>query len=171
MKLETLLAQAAAYDEASFKLLYEMTADKLFRYFLARTGERSESLDLVQNTYVELWRSLPKFTYKSDDHFYGYLFQIARRAMIKSWRLHRLSAPLEQAEHLFVEGEHKEDYRKLCAGIRALPRAQQMIIRLRYFSDFSFAEIALALAITENNAKVLHHRAIAALQSMKQFYA
>lgn len=170
MKLEPLLAQAAA-DESSFKLLYEFTADKVFRYFLARTGSRQESLDLMQNTYAELWKGLGRFRYQSDDQFYGYLFTIARRMMIKSWRLHRVSAPLELAEGIIAEGETREDYRSLVAGVDALGHKQRLVIRLRYFSDFSFAEIAIALGITENSAKVLHHRALQALQSMKQFYA
>jgi RNA polymerase sigma factor (sigma-70 family) len=170
MKLEPLLAKAAA-DESAFKLLYEFTADKVFRYFLARTGGRQESLDLMQNTYAELWKGLRRFTYQSDEQFYGYLFTIARRMMIKSWRLHKTSAPLELAEGIIAEGEGREDYRALFAGVDTLAQKQRLVIRLRYFSDFSFAEIALALGTTENNAKVLHHRALQALQSMKQFYA
>ncbi|MDO8601984.1 MAG: sigma-70 family RNA polymerase sigma factor [bacterium] len=169
MKLETLLAQAVA-DEASFKLIYEMTTDKVFRYFLARTGNRHESLDLTQNTYTELWKSLSKFVYRSDEHFYGYLFTIARRQMMKSWRLFKANVSLEQAEDIIVAGDNREDYRKLFAGVDTLPHKQKLVLRLRYFSDFSFAEIALALSITESNAKVLHHRAIEALQTIKQFY-
>lgn len=170
MKLEPLLAKAAT-DETSFRLLYESTADKLFRYFLARVGNRQESLDLMQNTYAELWKGLAKFRYQSDEQFYGYLFTIARRMTIKSWRLHKLSAPLEQAEDVIVEGGQSEDYRALLQGIRTLKPKQQMVIKLRYFSDFTFAEVALALGITESNAKVLHHRALASLQSIKKFYA
>lgn len=170
MKLETLLAQAAT-DENSFRLLYEGTADKVFRYFLARTGSRQESLDLMQGTYVELWKGLPRFRYQSDEQFYGYLFTIARRMTIKSWRLHKMSAPLELAEGVIAEGSQSEDYRALRNGIDALKPKQQMVIKLRYFSDFSFSEVALALGITENNAKVLHHRALESLQSIKKFYA
>lgn len=169
MKLETLLATADK-DETSFRLVYELTADKLFRYFLARTGSRQESLDLTQNAYVALWESLPKFKYQSDDHFYRYLFTIARRAMIRSWRLRKPSATLDQVENIIAADGSREDYRKLIAGVDALSHKQKLVVRLRYFSDFSFAEIASALSITENNAKVLHHRAIEALQAMKQFY-
>lgn len=170
MKLEPLLAKAAA-DESSFKLLHELTADKVFRYFLARAGSRQESLDLTQNTYLELWKGLPRFVYQSDEHFYGYLFTIARRVMIRSWRLTKPSAPTLEGLDIIAPGESREDYRKLLAGVALLKSKQRLIIKLRYFSDFSFAEIASALGITENNAKVMHHRAIKALQTKKQLYA
>lgn len=170
MKLAPLLAKAAT-DEASFRLLYESTAEKLFRYFLARTSSRQESLDLMQNTYIELWKGLKRFQYQSDEQFYGYLFTIARRMTIKSWRLHKASVPLELAEGVIAESAKQEDYRALFAGVNSLGSKQQLVIKLRYFSEFSFAEIALALGITENNAKVLHHRALSALQNRKQLYA
>ncbi len=170
MKLETLLEGAAA-DEISFKLLYELTADKVFRYFVVRTRSREQSLDLTQNVYTELWRALPRFTYQSDDQFYGFLFTIARRTMVRSWRLLRREASLPEGFDLGVPAETKEDYRALLGKVASLPEKQRLVVELRYFADLSFAEIAAALKITENNAKVIHHRALLALQTVASTYA
>src|SRR5688500_5491193 len=112
MKLETLLKGAVA-DETSFKLLYNLTVDKIFRYFVVRTRSREESLDLTQSVYTELWRSLPRFTYQSDEHFYGFLFTIARRTMVRSWRITKRETPLADDLDLRAPETEKEDYRML----------------------------------------------------------
>jgi RNA polymerase sigma-70 factor (ECF subfamily) len=47
-----------------------------------------------------------------------------------------------------------------------LPEAQRQVIALRFGSGLSVAETAQALKKTENNVKVLQHKAIARLQTL-----
>ena len=47
-----------------------------------------------------------------------------------------------------------------------LPEAQRQVIALRFGAGLSVAETAKALGKTENNVKVLQHKAIAKLQVM-----
>jgi RNA polymerase sigma-70 factor (ECF subfamily) len=47
-----------------------------------------------------------------------------------------------------------------------LPEAQRQVITLRFSAGLSVAETAQALGKTENNVKVLQHKAIAKLQGM-----
>jgi len=47
-----------------------------------------------------------------------------------------------------------------------LPEAQRQVISLRFGAGLSVAETAQALGKTENNVKVLQHKAIAKLQIM-----
>lgn len=170
MELETLIAKAVE-DEASFKLLYERTVNKIFRYFMARTGNRDESLDLTQDVFLGLYKGLAHFKYKSDEHFYGYLFTIARRTHIRSWTNSPKTVPLlEEHDIIAVPQEEKEDYRKLLAEVEKLKEKQKMVIKLRYFSDLSFKEVASFLSITENYAKVIHDRALKSLQDLRSYY-
>ena len=47
-----------------------------------------------------------------------------------------------------------------------LPEAQRQVIALRFGAGLSVAETAKALKKTENNVKVLQHKAIAKLQTL-----
>jgi RNA polymerase sigma-70 factor (ECF subfamily) len=47
-----------------------------------------------------------------------------------------------------------------------LPEAQRQVISLRFIAGLSVTETAQALGKTENNVKVLQHKAIAKLQTM-----
>jgi len=169
MNLETLIAKAAE-DEASFKLLYDTTVKKIFRYFMARTGSRDTSIDLTQDVYIALYKGLSRFEYQSDEQFFGYLFTIAKRTHIRNWHSIKDTVPLLEEYDLEDVREEKEDYRKLLSEVEKLKDKQKMVIKLRYFSDLNFKDIASALSISENYAKVLHNRAIQSLQTLRTNY-
>ena len=163
MELKEILNNAYT-DESMFRVLYERTSSKVFAYLLARTKNRDESLDLLQSVYVSLWRSLKWFRYQSDEEFYGFLFLIARRTLMKTWWKPR-HIELTDEYDVAAPDQGGEDYRYLFKSLDKLTKNQRLVIELRYFSDFSFNEIAHALGITEGNAKVLHHRALKVLET------
>ncbi len=163
MEFEKII-QNAYTDTASFRALYERTVSKVFRYLLTRTGNRDLALDITQDVYVSLWKSLPKFVYRDDAHFYGFLFTVVRRRLFRATFGRGKSVELTDEYDIGVPETEQEDYRYLVRAVHTLPDKQQLVIQLRYFSDFSFKEIAAALATTEGNAKVIHHRAIHALE-------
>jgi RNA polymerase sigma-70 factor (ECF subfamily) len=55
--------------------------------------------------------------------------------------------------------EEAERARAVKAAVEQLPRRQRQVLRLRVDAELPFAEIAQALGITENNAKVHFHHA------------
>jgi len=85
-----------------------------------------------------------------------------------------LRAPLEdaEAEHAGVTEAtaaesllHKERELRLRAAVLLLPRRQREVLTLRLDAELPFAEIADALGITENSAKVSFHHATRALRA------
>lgn len=154
--------------DVDFRAIYDLTIDKVFSYVLLRTQDRDWSKEIVQDIYLSLWKSLPKFEYISQAHFYGFLFTVVRRKLWKARIRFVKNVSLEDV-YDFIEDEsyeeNKEDYRVLLKEISSLKNKERMVLELRYFSNFSFGEIGSALNISENNAKVLHHRAINKLRS------
>jgi RNA polymerase sigma-70 factor (ECF subfamily) len=55
------------------------------------------------------------------------------------------------------------------AAAEKLPEAQRQVIALRFGAGLSVAETARSLGKTENNVKVLQHKAIAKLQVMVRY--
>ena len=62
-----------------------------------------------------------------------------------------------------VDSDDADGYCHLPHG---LPEAQRQVVALRFIAGLSVAETAQALKKTENNVKVLQHKAIAKLRLM-----
>ena len=63
-----------------------MLSDRLFSYALAHTRNRDDALDLVQDTFIDLWGGLKKFKYKNDESFYGFVFLVLKRKLYRHYK-------------------------------------------------------------------------------------
>ncbi len=169
MNLEQMI-EAAKANDAAFKEIYDLTINRVYSFVLLRIRDRSEAHDICQDIYSSLWKMLPKFKYISDAHFFAYLFQIARRTLIKARMKWKGQVDLEEIYDLPSNEKGPEDYRILLSCLQKLKDNERTVLELRYFEDMKFGEIAAMLGVTENNAKVLHHRAIQKLKDMLQMY-
>ena len=167
--------KAAQGDRAAFRAVFDAGNDKLFHYVWGQLKNREEALDVLQETFIEIWRALPKFRYRSEEEFWGFVFTIARRKIFASRKrsarrkhidvvdnnsLDLLSA--ENTEHIPT---YPDNHHLLLHALAKLGETSREILKLRYWSELSFKEIALATETSENAAKVRHHRAIKELQT------
>lgn len=163
--LQDALSHAGKGNEAAFKAVYEHLADRVFSFVRARARTRDEALDIVQDVFVDVWGALPNFRYVSPAHFYSFVFVIAKRKLIRHYKTqtHESLDDLESNLHPSVEADVRDPdgMRELVAK---LPEKYREVVELRYWSGLSFAEIGDILDISENNAKIRHHRAIKELE-------
>ncbi|TMC41569.1 MAG: sigma-70 family RNA polymerase sigma factor, partial [Chloroflexi bacterium] len=64
----------------------------------------------------------------------------------------------------FDEVERRVDDAPLVDALRVLRPRERAAVHLRYFEDRSFAETATTLGVSENNARVIVHRALGKLR-------
>ncbi len=169
MDLEKIIKRAKEGDEG-FRELYDETIDRVYSYVLVRTRSKQETSEICQDIYVSLWKSLQRFEYISPAHFWAYLWTVVRRELIRSRAKRKDMVSLEEIYDIPDEPEQHEDYRYLLETLGSLKERQRLVVELRYFSDLTFSEVAEALGISENNAKVIHTRAIETLKSKLQNY-
>ena len=62
------------------------------------------------------------------------------------------------------------DYGYMFQHVNSLSPDHQEVLKLRYWSDMSFGEIASVLNIKETTAKVRHYRAIQQLKTLMEKY-
>ena len=158
------LVRRAQNDEHAFREVYDTTIDRVFAYVLLRVRNREDAKELVQEIYVSLWKSLPKFTWQGEESFYGFLWLVVKRRLIRSW-LHRpRTVSLDEVYDISAEESPQEDYRHLLSKISLLKKQERLVIELRYFAHNTFDELSRTLGIKESNAKVIHHRALKKLR-------
>jgi len=169
MNLEQCLSRALE-DNTALKEIYDLTISQVYSFVLLRTRDRAQALDICQNIYLSLWNSLPRFRYMGEPHFYAFLFKIARRQISKARMKIHPTVELDEVFDIPAEEDIREDYRALLGKVENLKENERLCIELRYFKDLKFQDIARVLGISENNAKVLHHRAINRLREDLQVY-
>ena len=162
--LKRLVKEAADDSEEAFRSLFEQINDRVFAYARSHTKRRDDALDIVQETFIELWGALSQFEYRSDEAFYGFVFIILKRKLSRHHRKHRVTVSLEDIADVETYDMDHEDYRYLIKHVEKLAKKYRELLRLRYWAGLSFREIAATLQISESTAKVQHHRAIKKLR-------
>lgn len=164
-QMHILIEEAGNGSEEAFREIFEHLNNRLFLYCLSHTKDRDDALDILQETFVEIWVGLPKFSYRSDEAFYGFTFTILKRKLIRYYKKSKRDAmSIEENDTDSSYEMEKEDYRYLLKHIRLLGEKYQDLLRLRYWSGMTFGEISSVLGITESAAKVRHHRALQKLR-------
>lgn len=172
------LAVQAKTDEAAFSKLYEMYLPKIFAFVTRRINDRDEAEDLVSNIFLKWLTNRTSFNPKRGS-FKTFLYTIATRTMIDYFRTRekKTHEKIEMAEDVAdpeknpheTASQNQEKFR-VHRVIDKLPERHQKVIMLKFFSDLSTQEIAEALGVTENNAGVMIHRALAAFELVYQHY-
>ena len=168
-ELALLVTKAQNGDKEAFKGIFERLNNRLFAYVLLRTSNREDALDIVQETFIELWNALSKFKYRTEEEFNGFVFTLAKRKLYKHYKTKEKSVQLNEGANGSYEMK-TEDYRYLLKNINTLSSEHQELLKLRYWSGMTFREIASVLNVKETTAKVRHHRAIQQLKILLENY-
>jgi len=165
-ELKTLVEQAQNGSKHAFKEIFDSLNDKFFAYIFSRTSNRDDALDICQESFIDLWKSLKRFRYKSDQSLNGFIFIIIKRKLYHYYKDKQKIISLDKLDEkqLIQPIEKQNDYGYMLKHIDTLTSNHQDIIRLRYWSQMTFNEIAAVLNITESAAKVRHHRALQKLK-------
>jgi RNA polymerase sigma-70 factor (ECF subfamily) len=159
--------------EAAFEALYKKYIGDLLAYG-DKMGLDSEVLkDLIQDLFVEIWRSKERLS--DTDSIKFYLFKALRYKMIRHHQRALSAIPIpgdwaEQEESVEARMLNAEQNgmtaKQLQLAIAKLPKRQQEIIHLRFFQGFSNREIASLMNLQYQSASNLIQRS---LQSIRQY--
>ena len=137
---------ARAGEMAAWNALYQYYYPRLLNTALQLCGNRSETKDLVQDTFITAFLKLSQL--KDPSHFGAWIRKILVR------KCYRLSRPFETlSETIETTGweeqlEYVERETRLQTAIRQLPEILRTTLLLRYFSGRqSYNEIADILSV------------------------
>ncbi len=150
---------------------------KLYNFGLRMCGDVQDAEDMVQDTFLNVFKYLKSFRYETK--LRNWIYRIATSACIKRRRKSKFAPERELSLDEFMPGEgegvpreipdwanvplgqllDEELAKTVKAGIDSLPEKYRMILLLRDIEGFSTAEAAQILDLTESNVKVRLHRA------------
>ncbi len=170
---ENLVRRAKENDEAALTQLYEENFDKIYRYIVLKTGDRTEAEDMTQQVFLKAFKSISGYRSKGSP-FSSWLFRIAHNQMVDYWRKKskRTTVPLEESRvgssnsSPSSETEQKMDIENLGAATKQLTDLQREVVSLRFAGGLSLAEVAKAMGKNEGAIKALQHSAVVSLRKI-----
>jgi RNA polymerase sigma-70 factor (ECF subfamily) len=165
---ENALVAAARQDPQAFAGLYDLYAQRVYRYLLSRTGSVQEAEDLTAQTFLAAIQAFPAYRHRGN--FSAWLFTIARRKAIDFFRKHKETVSLEGIEEQIPTDGGREPGSKsdrqldLLTQIQKLSPQEQELLRLRFVAELRFNQIAVLLGKTEAAVKKSTYRLLARLE-------
>lgn len=160
-------------DHTALSDLYAHYFPRVYRYVGARLVSTHDAEDVTEEIFLKIIDNLPAYQFRGLP-FGAWVFRIARNEVVSHVRRQKVrgaTSPLSEtiaddsADHT-REVETQLTIAMVRTLTERLPDAQRQVIALRFGAGLSVAETAQALKKTENNVKVLQHKAIARLQQM-----
>lgn len=140
-------------DEAAAEELIDRYYAAILRYCGWHCSNQDRAQDLTQETFLKLFRSLPR--YKGRNQFKSYLYTIANRLCIDESRkmpLYSLEDAVEIADgkNEIAQAEHREEISRL---LSVLSDVQREAVILRFGQELGFAEIAKVMGGSRRTAQ------------------
>jgi RNA polymerase sigma-70 factor, ECF subfamily len=116
-----------------------------FRNALATvTGSRESARDAVQEAFARALADRER--YRDEGSLAAWVWKIAFRVALENRRRPQPWPLEENADPELLEPERDPE---LAAALRRLPPRRRLVVFLRYFGDFTYAEISAACGVSE----------------------
>lgn len=162
-------------ETAGIAGLYDLYADRLYRYLLLRVGNTDVAADLTTELFLRVIQHIGAFRLNRDRpaaSVSAWLYRIAANLAAGHFRKqhHTTTVSLEEdwLSTTALPGpepavEQREELAHLAQAIAALSEDQRLVISGKFGEGMSAAEIATWLGKTEGAVKSLQHRALRTL--------
>jgi len=141
----------------TFEEIYKCYAPQIYRVCFGYTNDADQAKDLVQDTFIAVWKGLPGF--RNESQMGTWIFRIATnhclRAIEVAKRMPAAELPFNLAEAREESPEEKLSILYRC--IAGLEETERIIISLE-LEGLPQAEIAVVVGLSNGNVRVKIHR-------------
>jgi RNA polymerase sigma-70 factor, ECF subfamily len=174
-QIMALLPGCQSGDCAAIEGIYDLYADRLYRYLLARTGDPEVAADLTAELFVRVIKKVPGFRLNNSRpaaSFSAWLYRIAANMAADHRRQQGRRREVSLDEELCLmarelcpeySAEKREVGRRLVRAIETLSEDQRLVIIGKFGEEMTNMQIAEWLGKTEGAVKALQHRALRTL--------
>jgi RNA polymerase sigma-70 factor, ECF subfamily len=140
------------------KAVHDRFAGPVYAVAVSLLGDPDLAAEATQQTFIKAWRAAS--TYDSERNFGPWIYAIARRTAIDTYRKQARSQPLSQEPITIGEGlETAWEVFEVRLALDQLPEDERQVIRLSHFEGLTHMEISRALDIPLGTVKSRSYRA------------
>ena len=167
-----LLEQIKQDKERGFSLVMAQFQQQLYWHIRKIVISHDDTDDVLQNTFVKVWKSIEKF--RGDSKFYTWLYRIATNESITFLNKKKKNtfASVEDIENTLAENLESDEYfsgdeiqLKLQKAILTLPEKQRIVFNMKYFDEVKYQDMAEILDTSVGALKASYHHAVKKIET------
>lgn len=153
--------------DKAFKKLLDLYQERLYWHIRKLVITHENADDVLQNTFLRIYKSLPNFQQKSSLHTWMYriAYNESLRFLEENKKKYHLSLDDVGRKYLnnlvddaFFEGD--EIQLKLQRILSELPEKERQIFQMKYYDDLKFREMEEILGIKEGTLKSSYYNTV-----------
>jgi RNA polymerase sigma-70 factor (ECF subfamily) len=153
--------------EQAFAVIISGYKERLYWHIRNMILSHTDTDDILQNTYIKIWRYLPKFEGRSQ--VFSWVYRIATNetlSFIEKNKKNRAISIDDIEGHVanylmadpYFDGNQVQAI--LHEAVKALPEKQQLVFNMKYFQDMKYQEISDVLETSVGGLKASYHHAV-----------
>jgi RNA polymerase sigma factor (sigma-70 family) len=158
-------------DRDAFLALYKSHYQALFSYGISLTSNRELTKDCLQELFLEIWHKQSTLN-KEIKNVRSYLFTWLRRKIFRELTIQSGETCTDEMaesfatkelcyEELLISFQQSEEKKeKLRLALKKLTRQQLEMVRLKFFENLSYSEIAARTSLTPRTIYNLIYQAV-----------
>lgn len=164
--------QSSETREQGFRELMTLYKERLYWHIRKIVISHADADDVLQNTFIKVYRSIDKF--KGDSKLYSWLYRIATNEAITHLNKNKKHAQAshEETNNLAINNLKSDVYfegdaiqLKLQQAIASLPQKQQLVFNMKYFDDIKYKDMSEILETSEGALKASYHIAVKKIET------
>jgi RNA polymerase sigma factor (sigma-70 family) len=156
-----------------FNLIVRKYQERLYWHVRRIVISHEDADDVIQNTFINVWRGLEDF--RETSQLYTWLYRIATNEALNFLKLYRKKflIPIITVENklnntlesdLYFNGD--EIQLKLQKAILTLPERQRLVFNMKYFDEMKYEEISEILKTSVGALKASYHHAVKKIEKI-----
>ncbi|KAB2814858.1 RNA polymerase sigma factor [Phaeocystidibacter luteus] len=162
------LAYNAGDYRKAFEALVDIQQGQLLRIILRIVGDEDEAMDVLQDTFIKIWKNLASF--KGGSKWSTWTYRIASNEALMHLRKKKkfltTSDPIvteQLTAGSFFDGD--DALAALYSALDKLPAKQRLVFQMKYFDDLPYAEIAQITNTSVGALKASYHHAVKKIEA------
>lgn len=156
MEDRELIRQVQKGEIGAFEVLVKKYQKRLLNYVLIITKNKEDAQEVVQDAFFKLYRSIDRVD--TSRKFSTYLFAIVKNTAFSFLRRRKREISLDEIQQVPAPEEKLGSAEEVKTALKKLPPKYSKAIRLYYFADLSYKEIAGKLKLPLNTVRTYLRR-------------
>lgn len=157
-------------DEQAFTIFYNRYKTKIYRFIYFKVSNKEKADDLVNDTFIKVFRYLQDG--QEIENFQAFLYKTARNLVIDFYRTRKEEVSLENAKEVKAEidvskeVDDKIKIETINKYLFGLSPEYIKVVKLHFFDELSFKEIAEITGDSEGSVRMRAHRGMVQLKKL-----
>ena len=158
--------------EKAFRELISLYKERLYWHIRKIVISHDDTDDVLQNTFIKVYRNIGKFNQKSK--LFSWMYRIATNESISfiNKRAKERNVAVSEIHEQLACGLESDRYfsgeeiqKTLQMAIATLPQKQQLVFNMKYFDDLKYTEISEVLGTSVGALKASYFHAVKKIEN------